>query len=237
MNGEYTGLQGLRRVNMKKISLFTLFLLLSQFTYSQSLPLPTLENGWERITIENIGSFDMPPTMELQGGAYQTIKRNLVGNILKMRQSTFQIIVQQKGLNNFSGEGFSRYARIMFKTETGSSDPELVLDFDTRSIPQSDISGLSDLYKGAAQLEFSNTGLKLLEWYPLQVEKINGMTCIHTSYKRQLDNNEPVIVHHYQFFNYDYDHTFMLSYRLNEKDYWENDFGKVLNSLRIRKRR
>ena len=221
---------------MKNRLLCALFFFSLQYAFTQSLPLPELKNGWERITIENIGSFDIPPTMELQDGAYQKIKNNLE-NILKMNLSIFQIIVQQKGLNDLNRDGFSRYARVMFKTEPGERDPELILDFDIRQFTPIDIAGLNDIYKGVAQMGFANTGLKLLEWYPLKIEKINGMSCIHTSYKRQLNNNEPVIVHNYNFFNYDYNHTLILSHRQNEKVYWEKDFLAILNSLRIKKRR
>jgi hypothetical protein len=174
--------------------------------------------------------------MELQDGPYKLFKNMLI-NTLKMNQLTFQIVIQQKGLNNFSNDGFSRYARVMFKTETGSKDNELILNMDISQFSKDDISGLNDMYKGATQLEFSSTGMKLLVWYPLKVERINGMSCIHISYKRQIGNNQPVIVHNYHFFNYDYDHSFILSYREIEKEYWENDFKIILNSLRIKSRK
>jgi hypothetical protein len=221
---------------MKKYFVFVLYLVVLQYGFSQTFPLPILQNGWERIVIENIGNFDIPPTMELQGGAYLKTK-NALENILKMNQSTFQIIIQQKGLNDLTSEGYSRYARVMFKTDMGSRDSELILDFDVKQFTSDDISGLNDVYKRALQIGFTNSGQKLLEWYPLKIEIINGMSCIHTNYKRQLNNNEPVIVHNYHFFNYDYEHTLILSYRQNERDYWEKDFVTILNSLRLRKRK
>jgi hypothetical protein len=203
---------------------------------SQSDPMPIINDNWERIIIENVGSFDIPPTMELQDGPYK-LNKNLLINTLSMNQMTSQIIVQQKGLNNFSNGSSSRYARIIFKTETGSRDKGLFLNMDILRFSKDNISTLNDVYKDVTQSELSSTGMKLLEWYPLQVEKINEMSCIHISYKRQMGNNQPVIVHNYLFFNYDYDHSFIMSYRENEKDYWENDFRIILNSLKIRNRR
>jgi hypothetical protein len=223
--------------NISKILFIIIFLYYSiNLLDAQSAPLPKLNDNWERIIIENVGSFDIPPTMELQDGPYKLFKNMLI-NTLKMNQLTFQIVIQQKGLNNFSNDGFSRYARVMFKTETGSKDNELILNMDISQFSKDDISGLNDMYKGATQLEFSSTGMKLLVWYPLKVERINGMSCIHISYKRQIGNNQPVIVHNYHFFNYDYDHSFILSYREIEKEYWENDFKIILNSLRIKSRK
>jgi hypothetical protein len=199
-------------------------------------PMPMLNENWERIIIENVGSFEIPPTMELQDGPYK-LSKNLLINTLSMNQMISQIIVQQKGLNNSSNDGFSRYARVIFKTETGSRDKGLFLNMDILQFSKDNILTLNDFYKDATQSEFSSTGMKLLEWYPLKVEKINEMSCIHISYKRQMGNNQPVIEHTYHFFNYDYDHLFIMSYRENEKDYWENDFKIILNSLRIKKRR
>jgi hypothetical protein len=197
------------------------------------LPLPPPLEGWERITIENVGSLDIPPSMELQGGYYQVIKESMLKKTLKTYQPTSQIIIQQKGLNDLEEEGFSKYARVMFKTEEG--EKELTLDFNINEIPQGEIIGLDDVSRGLAQISFSNTGLKLIEWYPLKLEKINGMSCIHTSYKRQLNNNEPVMVNSYLFFNYDYNHILTMSYRLNEREFWEKDFQLILNSLHITK--
>jgi len=192
--------------------------------------LSKLQNGWEKITIENIGSFDIPPTMELQSSEYRRRKEELSIE----DTSPFQIIVQQKGLNDFTIEGASKYARIMFKTEQGSRDTELTLDFDIKQFDAADIMELNNIFVAQITSESVGFDAKILEWYPIKIEKINGMSCIHTSYKRQLNNNIPVIVHDYHFFNYYYDHTLMLSYRESEKHLWEKDFITILKSLRIK---
>jgi uncharacterized protein Usg len=83
------------------------------------------------------------------------------------------------------------------------------------------------------QQSFRGTGLKLVEWYPLKMEKINGMSCIHISYKRQLQDSPFVLVHTYIFHNNDRGHTFTLSYRLSEIEYWQSDFDAILKSFRI----
>jgi hypothetical protein len=177
--------------------------------------------------------------VESQVGAYEKTVENLKGNIERILHismielRTFQIVIHQKGLNDLSEEGFSRYARVMFKTEEGEKDEDLTLDFNVNEITRNEIAELNNMAKSMVQMGFGNTGLKIIEWYPLKMEKINGMSCMHTSYKRQLNNNEPVIVNNYKFFNYDYNHTLIMSYRLNENEYWEGDFKKILDSLRI----
>jgi len=122
---------------------------------SQSNPMPILNDNWERIIIENVGSFDIPPTMELQDGPYK-LNKNLLINTLSMNQMISQIIVQQKELNNFSNDSFSRYARIIFKTETGSRDKGLFLNMDILRFSKDNISTLNDVYKDATQSELSS---------------------------------------------------------------------------------
>jgi len=135
-------------------------LLFTSSVFAQSAP-PRLLDGWEKISIGNLGSFDLPPTMEIQAGSYQDLKNYLSKDFLSTSFS-FQIVAQQKGLNDFSGEGFSRYARIMFKTAEGSYDPELILDFDINEISKNDIDRLNNLYRGTTQIGFLS-GMKLKE--------------------------------------------------------------------------
>jgi len=198
------------------------------------LPLPELGVNWERFTIENVGSIDIPPTMELQEGDYKLFVNEIKQKVLKMEQQDNTITFQPVGVN----ETFRslRYARIMLATETG--DYDFTLDFNIKQFTETDIYDLNKILREqyVATLPFI-PGMKLLEWYPLKVEKLNGMSCVHTSYKRQLNNNAPVIVHEYQFQNIDMSHKLTLSYRETEKEYFLNDFDKVLASLRLNKRR
>ncbi|MDR1346951.1 MAG: hypothetical protein LBJ63_00755 [Prevotellaceae bacterium] len=75
--------------------------------------------------------------------------------------------------------------------------------------------------------------IKIIEWYHLKIEVINGMSCIHISYQRQLKDNAFVLVQTYIFHNYDRMHSLTLSYRLSEENYWKSDFTKILNNFRI----
>ena len=80
---------------------------------------------------------------------------------------------------------------------------------------------------------FSGTELKLIEWYPTKLEKVNGMSCIHVNYKRQMGDKPFVIVHTYIFSNYNRVHKLTLSYRLTEQNYWLTDMNAALRSFHI----
>jgi len=81
---------------MRRINTFFLVSILAiQFCFAQTIPLPTLPSGWERIFIKNVGSFDLPPTMEVQNGKY----KEFIDELKKIKgYDATQITAQQKGL-------------------------------------------------------------------------------------------------------------------------------------------
>lgn len=216
---------------MRKINtLLFVFIFAFQFCFAQISPLPTLLSGWERIYIKNVGSFDLPPTMEVQKGKYKAF----IDELKKIKGfDATQLTAQQKGLNELGKEGFEKYARVMIETTFGSPGDFEKLNFNISEYTQADINELNSTFKQQIQQSFLNTGLKLIEWYQLKIEKINGMSCIHISYKRQLQDKPFVLVHMYIFHNNDRMHTFTLSYRLSEADYWKSDYAIILKSFRI----
>lgn len=216
---------------MKKIFIsFITLLCATQFSVAQTQPLPTLQSGWQRIYIKNVGSFDLPPTMEVQKGKY----KEFVDEIKKIKGfDASQLVAQQKGLNEFGKEGFEKYARVMVETTLGSFGDYEKLNFNISEYTQTDINELNKMFKQETQNSFYGTGLKLIEWYPLKIERVNGMSCIHISYKRQLQDKPFVLVHMYVFHNNDRMHTFTLSYRLSEATYWQTDYVTILKSFKI----
>jgi len=220
-----------RTWNIKKFFvILSLMLFSTQYYVAQNLPPSSLPSGWERIYIKNVGNFDLPPTMEVQKGKYKEFA-DVIKKIKGFDASP--LTAQQKGLNEFSNEGYEKYARVMIQTTFGLPGDFLKLKFDTSELSQVDKYDMSSIYKQQIQQGFLGTGLKLIEWYPLKIEKINGMSCIHISYKRQLGDKPFVLVHMYSFHNNDRMHIFTLSYRLAEADYWKSDYEKILKSFRI----
>ena len=213
---------------MKKI--FLLIATISVAIICKSQLLPTLPKDWERVYIKDIGNFDLPPTMEVQKGKYKKYVdsyRNLIGF------ETTKLTAQQKGLNELSLSGHEKYARVMIETAFGNKGDYEKLNFNTTNHSHADISKLNSTFKQQIQQGFQGTGLKLIEWYPVTVKKINGVSCFHVSYKRQLQNNPIVLVNIYYFHNNDRMYALTLSYRVSESDYWKSDFEKILKSFRI----
>ena len=203
------------------------------------LPLSLPLDNWKRIYIEGIGTIDIPPTMEVQSGIYKEIidplKPELMRSMGIVSNPNYDIIIQQKGLNDLESSGFQRYARVMINTDIGKMGDFDTLYFNINDYSASDIRELNNLFQSSTTSGFSGTGLKLVNWVPLKLEKINGMSCIHISYTRQLNNNPAVFVSIYKFQNVNRMFTLTLSYRQNESDFWSGDFNIILDSFRIEK--
>ena len=200
--------------------------------YSRELPLhpPELKKDWERIYIKDLGSFDLPPTMEVQQGKY----KEFVDNVRKIQGfDVSQLTAQQRGLNEFDSKGYEKYARVIINTLYGNKGEYANLDFNINELKKSEINELNSMYEQEIQQIFYGTGLKVIKWYPLTIEKVNGMSSFHFSYKRQLGNEPIVTVHAYMFHNIDRMYTLSLSYRDIESNYWKSDFETILKSFRI----
>jgi len=170
--------------------------------------------------------------MEIQKGKF----REFIDNMKKIHGfDVTQITAQQKGLNEFQKSSAEKYARVMLNTTFGKKGDFEKLNFNINEFTQTDINDLNLSYKKKTQKEFSESAgvLKLVEWYPVTVEKVNGMSCIHICYKRQAQNNPPALVNMYLFPNDDRMYTLTLSYRISEGDYWKSDFITILKSFRI----
>jgi hypothetical protein len=201
-----------------------------QFCFAQTTPLPTLFSGWERIYIKNVGSFDLPPIMEIQKGVYKEYMNQFNKTF---GYDTDRIVAQQTGLNKMGNEGFEKYARVILETTIGNYGDYVNLNFELPEMSKPELNELNEYFKEQIKRDFINTGIRMTEWCPTKFQKINGMSYMKISYKRKLSNSPEVLVNSYYFYNNDRLHTLTLSYRLNESDFWKSDLTKILNSFRI----
>ena len=209
-----------------KVLLFS-FLILYFTLPDQTYREVNLESVWKRIYIDGVGIIDIPPTMEVQS---ETYKRKTSGYLF---DDDNRIIIQQKGLNDFVDSAFNRYARVIINTIYGKPGDFLTLYFDINSLSQAEIEELNTLLYQQSVQSLKLINHKMIKWYPLRIEKVNGMSCFHVKYIRQMSDNPYVMVNMYLFHNYDRAHILTLSYRVSEADYWEKDFKRILSSFRI----
>lgn len=217
---------------MKRMLIVCSLLYISMLSIAKDLPqpLPILKTGWTRVNIINVGFFDIPESMEVQKGKY---KESIDATKKIKGYNVAQLTAQQKGLNEYNNKSYEKYARVLVETELGKMGEFEKINFDISVFTQTDINQINNTFKKNVKLGLESVNLKLIEWYPIKVEKVNGMSCIHVSYIRQLHDKPNVLVHMYMFQNNDRMHKFTLSYRLSESEYWKTDFATILKSIRI----
>jgi hypothetical protein len=219
---------------MRKILFILLFSF--QILYSQTSSAPALPQEWERISIENVGSFDIPPTMKLMTGAYTDSKSNSIRTV-RPRQREFELRVIPSRLSGFQYIGV---ATIEFTTLRQDHTDE-TLSFDINNYyTRDEIADMNNsLREGTVEniSMMSNKG-RLYQWTPLKLVRINNMSCYHLNYKIQFDYNKSIVhFNQYMFSNYDYMHVLIIAYDEKVKNDWDDDLKTVINSLRLVRRR
>jgi len=198
-------------------------------------PLHDPESGWKRIEMTDIGSIDLAPELEIQGGDYKEFNaklRDKMGQYYKVDFNQPKLTLQPKGINEFNQQSLKKYIRIMVETIPGSDG-----DFDKINeqikISGNELSELNADFKSQIIQSFQGTALKLIEWYPTEIVELNNMSAIKISYRRQLKDQPHVMVEILRIQNYDRMHSLTLSYREKEKSFWKPIIEKTKASYRI----
>jgi hypothetical protein len=186
------------------------------------------QDTWTTVRIEGFGSVELPPNMEIQGGAYRELDkqyREIHG------APAAQVVFQQKNLNNFDPNSFKTYARVCIRTIIGEvGDFHALYDFD---IPDSEISEINDFFKTDIYENLPKLDAIVLEWNDAIKILVNGFVCLKFNYRRKMKTNPPVDVTQYFIQNYDRFHIVTFEYRIVDSEIWKSNFDRVKNSLTI----
>lgn len=180
------------------------------------------------VFIEAFGTIILPPEMEIQSGNYKIVNDKLK-EIIGIESSN--VIFQQIGLNNFSKNGFSNYARIMIKTDVSNSGtyPNL----DNLTISKKELKEIENEIKSELINSLSAINTEITAWYPISKETIGNYTALKVSYDRKLNNNPEVEVEQYMIFNNDRMHMIIFSNRIEDNYVWKPIFDNVKMSIDI----
>jgi len=215
---------------MKKLILL-LFIPLVFFGNVQEIKIDSAQKEWKTIIVKGVGSFDLPPTMEIQ----KDKMLELVDKAMSIyNYGGNDIVAQQSGLNEdmkMSGKDLSGlYGRIMLSTNIGLIG-EFPKDFCLNSVfTKTDLILKNMELKNQYENGVEEVGQKIIEWFRVDLKEINEMCALHVSYIRS-GHKSNVFVNEYVFYNNDRTHNLVLSYRVDQEDYWKLDFDKVLKSF------
>lgn len=199
------------------------------------IPISTPLKDWKRIEINEVGTIDLSPKLEIQSGQYKEMKLKVKDKAQEIWGIVFEepkLVIQPKGINDFNETSLSKYCRVIIDTEIGNSNDYQHLN-EKIVISATELAELDTEFRKMVQQGFMNTPLKLINWYPLKITVINGMPCIHISYQRQFKDQPYVMVDMYRFLNFDRIHSLTISYRISEKEYWQSTLDNTLKSFRI----
>lgn len=183
----------------------------------------------EKINIPDVGNIEIPEIMEVY---------NLLEN-KEVRENVYQKMnvdpESMEGVQNnlmVKQKGMKLYARIIVETIPGKpGEYELINSMYTMTSEELQIT--EEQLKSSFEDQFRNTPLKILQWYPLKLVDMNGMRALNFSFRRQLNNNPQVLVNYYLFQNYDRLIRLTTSYRLYEKEIWQDLIQKSIYTFRI----
>jgi len=204
---------------------------------SQEIPLPIQEpiKEWKRIKIKDVGTIDLSPKLEIQGGKYKELKLEIINELEKIWGFNYldnKLILQPKGVNDINETSTNKYCRIIVETTINAPNDYQKLN-EKIVISAIELQEFNNEIKKQVEQNFMNTPLKVVEWYPAKIIEINGMPCFQTNFTRRLKDNPLVFVNTYRFFNNDRIHSLTISYRISEKDYWSSTVENTLSSFRI----
>ncbi len=195
---------------------------------------------WKTVSIPGVSTYQIPPTLELQKGAYKQISDQYRQNVLEISESPDRVIVQPKGINDFAPAALKRYCRIIVETQRGATGDYLQLDeplqVSEAELKELDKDSKNQMQQGAAMSTAKGRKMTILSWQPVKIVRVNGVRAILATYTRSMQDASPVLVRVYRIQNNDYLHTIMISYRESEKDLWADDLEKVINTFKFKKR-
>lgn len=185
--------------------------------------------GWTKYEIEGFGEIIIPPEMEVQKGIYKEMGE-------KFRKMNGledpQIVFQQSGLNDFEADAKASYARVLLKTSIDK--PGAFERLYNLSASKNELKEANDMLKEQLEKAMKKQGMDLVEWYPLEIKKVNGAPALYNSYiRKSVSNPSNVYVRMYQFQNHDRGHSITLSYRISEKEKWSPIYDKIISSINI----
>ncbi len=171
--------------------------------------------------------------MEVQGGEYERLKKDL-GHELQLPEGSTRTVIQQRGLNELDPKAMNTYLRIIFESYPEETGERVCLDApEFKSASTADLKSFAELMKAQVVEESARwpSDVKMVMWKGATVKQVNGMTALVSEYVRQMKTNPQVFVRRFVFFNSDLVHKVQVEFRVAEQGYWDNEVDKALSNL------
>lgn len=206
-----------------------------------SVQLFSSTNIWQTVLIPNVGTFQIPPSMEIQAGTYKEISDNFQRKI-QIPFNEDRVVIQQKRLNEYNKKAFQSYTRILVETDYGQPGEYENITTHINASPQ-ELQALDTTFRKEMEESFSkisSTGtmtMKLLVWTPVSIVQIKGVSMIKLQYTRSVNGAPSALVNLYVVQNNDRMHRITVSYRQSDANLWKNDLDKVIYTFKFNRKK
>lgn len=212
---------------------------------SVTLSAQTNKAVWNTVSIKNVCTFKLAPSLELQGGGYRKMMdtfQESLSSIMEYDYDQDRVVAQPMGINTLDKDALGNYCRFIVETFKALpteplpklSDP---LEFTQRELAEMDIGFKQEILTDSANAK-NKTGITIdiLEWYPLTVCKLKNTNALEYGFLRKssVAGKEPVYVKYYLIFNRVKGHKVTVSYRTDEKELWESTLKTMLSTLEFK---
>lgn len=177
--------------------------------------------------------FDVPDELEIQNETLSSLRKIVVGSDLLDAGDSFQVILQQKGLNALSQSAFNQYCRIMISVIDAGEDTSTNADFKKEYDSYSS-SELNEIYD-SMELIF-NGGVPIVSYAAKDTATIADKFALHMAYTRESTSTEKkgnVFVNAYYFVVQGHYFFVTCSYRVSEKQQFAPAIDKFMKSFKV----
>lgn len=205
-----------------------------------SIQLFSSTNMWQMVSMPNVGTFQIPSSMEIQAGTYKEISDNFQRKI-QIPFNEDRVVIQQKRLNEYNKKAFQSYTRILVETDYGQPGEYENITTHIDASPQ-ELQELDSTFRKEVEGSFSTISsttpmsIKLLSWTPLKIVQINGISMIKLQYTRSINDGQSALVNLFLVQNNDRMHRIAVSYRQSDANLWKNDLDKVIYTFKFNRK-
>lgn len=192
---------------------------------------------WETVSIPGTGTYQIPPSLEIQAGVYKRFSDKFRRTVLEIETSPDRVVAQPKGINTRDPTAMKRYCRVIVETAQGHySKLDEPITLSPTELNSHDKERKDEFQQAAIQSATKGMEVKILSWEPSKIVRVNGIDAVVTTFTRTLNNGPPVLVREYTINNNDRFHRITISYRELEKEIWASDLDKILQTFKFKKR-
>jgi len=227
-------------MNLKKTAIL-LYAFVAISAYSQT------NKVWNTVSIKNVCSFKLPPTMELQGSGYRKMMDSFQKTLCYIMEYSYdkkRVVAQPKGINKLDKKALKHYSRFIVETFSLSSTESMPKLSDSLTFTKEELAQMNTGFKQGILEDFAlakrKTGIAMtmLKWYPLKITKIQNVDSLEYGFLRKssVKGKAPVDVKYYILFNRTHGHKVTVSYRTDEKELWDNTLRTMLSTLSFKEK-